>query len=367
MPRSTRPPVSPLRRGFTLVELLVVIAIIGVLVALLLPAVQAARESARRSACSNNLRQLGLAALNFESARGVMPPGYLAGNNWETPDAESTTVPAPPRQHQMSGVFCQILPFMEAQQLFAAFSAQLPLGADTYDVPYYKDENKQSWEASQARISTFLCPSIPESEPSMAINPMYFSKLSLGLLQLQPTNWSFPPATRAGLTHYMGINGVWGQPGPYRSDLHDGRGQLLINDFLLGVFGIRSKVKLARVTDGTSRTLMFGEAPGNIGTNIPDEYSVGNTFSGWTQGNAWAGWGVLPTFFGLNVAAENQYISGGNYSTKWSYYGSVHTDIVQFCNIDGSVRGLSKNIDQYLFQMLSTIHGEDGATDGANL
>ncbi|NUQ62818.1 MAG: DUF1559 domain-containing protein, partial [Pirellulales bacterium] len=65
------------RRGFTLVELLVVIAIIGILIALLLPAVQAAREAARRSSCKNNLRQIGLALHNYQSARRTFPPGVL--------------------------------------------------------------------------------------------------------------------------------------------------------------------------------------------------------------------------------------------------------------------------------------------------
>src|SRR5215510_14620158 len=66
------------RRAFTLVELLVVIAIIGLLVALLLPAIQAAREAARRSQCKNNLKQIGLALHNYESARGAFPPGYVS-------------------------------------------------------------------------------------------------------------------------------------------------------------------------------------------------------------------------------------------------------------------------------------------------
>ena len=96
-------------RGFTLVELLVVIAIIGVLVALLLPAVQAARESARRTSCANNLRQLGLAALNFENANGKFPPGYLGERGHiEDPLAASTIDPGNINDrfgpHQLVGV-----------------------------------------------------------------------------------------------------------------------------------------------------------------------------------------------------------------------------------------------------------------------
>ena len=88
---------SKTRGGFTLVELLVVIAIIGILVGLLLPAVQAAREAARRMQCSNNLKQLGLAFHNYESANRTFPPGYLADNRLNV---------------QMWGTM--ILPFMNA-------------------------------------------------------------------------------------------------------------------------------------------------------------------------------------------------------------------------------------------------------------
>src|SRR3954469_2860277 len=99
---------QPSRRGFTLVELLVVIAIIGVLVALLLPAVQAAREAARRGQCSNNLKQIGLALHNYETAIGTFPPGrlntYVKGNGhcW--------------------GAYSQLMPYLELGALFDAMN-----------------------------------------------------------------------------------------------------------------------------------------------------------------------------------------------------------------------------------------------------
>src|SRR6476620_11590612 len=109
---------SPPRRGFTLIELLVVIAIIAVLIALLLPAVQAAREAARRAQCVNNLKQIGLACLNYESALGCLPPG-TKGSLWGT-------------------WMLFVLPFAEQQALYNAwnFSGDNSTGSTTSDLSY---------------------------------------------------------------------------------------------------------------------------------------------------------------------------------------------------------------------------------------
>jgi prepilin-type N-terminal cleavage/methylation domain-containing protein/prepilin-type processing-associated H-X9-DG protein len=341
--------------GFTLVELLVVIAIIGVLVALLLPAVQAAREAARRSSCSNNLRQLGLAALNYESAAGELPPGYLAGKDFTQPEAETDYYG---NHQQMTGVFTFLLPHMEAQALSNMFRSNLKLGVDNYDLPYYDASKTSSWEASQARISTLLCPTAPSETPSNAILSKAYGILKAGI-NFKMSSWGWVASeTRIGLTHYMGIPGVWGQFGPtIKFDLFDGRGPRPIDDELVGVFGCRTKTRLGQVTDGTSNTLMFGEAPGSIGVSIPDDYVAGS-FDGYTQAHAWSGWGTLPTAFGLNIGNENK--DGAQFYSKWLYYGSLHTGgLVQFCYVDGSVRSLNQNTDLVAFQKLSTMRGED--------
>jgi prepilin-type N-terminal cleavage/methylation domain-containing protein len=102
-----------LSKAFTLVELLVVIAIIGILIALLLPAVQAAREAARRSSCTNNLKQIGLAMLNYESARKRFPPGRLSCEGGSPCGA----LPAD-RRRNSSSALVMILPFIEHQPLY---------------------------------------------------------------------------------------------------------------------------------------------------------------------------------------------------------------------------------------------------------
>ena len=333
--------------AFTLVELLVVIAIIGVLVALLLPAVQAARESARRTACSNNLRQVGLAALNYESANGRLPPGYLGGENFNRPESETDVTGS----HQLCGVFVFLLPHLEAGAVADRFTTTLSIGVDARDQNYYRDTN--AWSIAQARLSTLLCPTVPSDYPSTAILDKSYGRLKGGWMILQSDAWD-PEQSQLGLTHYMGNAGVWGKTSSHLNHVMGGVTRN-INDELLGVFFVRSKTRLGQVTDGTSSTLMFGEAPGNIGTNIPDDFREGS-YSGVTQGNAWAGFGTLPTAFGLDLSAENK--NGARYDTKWSYYGALHPGgIVQFCYVDGSTRSLNKDIELIVFQSLSTRAG----------
>lgn len=114
------------RTGFTLVELLVVIAIIGILVGLLLPAVQAAREAARRMQCQNNIRQLGLAAHNFESAYKRFPPGLL----FPTPPRSAGLDGANWDKHSGIGHIVHLLPFMEQNAIYQGISQASSLDPD---------------------------------------------------------------------------------------------------------------------------------------------------------------------------------------------------------------------------------------------
>jgi prepilin-type N-terminal cleavage/methylation domain-containing protein len=141
---SREPTLTPLSRGFTLVELLVVIAIIGILMALLLPAVQAAREAARRSACGNNMKQIGLAVLNFESAQKKLPAGG-EGTDWKTKSSKFST----------QSLFTRLLPYIEHSDVY-----------DSMDLTKsYRDASApRNVAAAKRNISTYVCPSNPFSQ-----------------------------------------------------------------------------------------------------------------------------------------------------------------------------------------------------------
>ena len=186
--------------GFTLVELLVVIAIIGVLVALLLPAVQAAREAARRNTCKNNLKQLGLAALNYESSQKSLPPSVQFDY--------STT----PGSNIGWGVHGQLMPYMEQQQI-----SNLIKLANPWD---------GQMAISNVRIPGFQCPTDERAEE--------VRDTGAGKPFLYPTNYGFNM-------------GTWMV---YDPTTHTGGD---------GVFYPNSNLPLARILDGTSNTLLSGE------------------------------------------------------------------------------------------------------------
>lgn len=210
------------RRGFTLIELLVVIAIIGILIALLLPAVQAAREAARRSQCANNLKQLGIACHSYLTAFDVLPFGK--GPSYDK------VVPGTPFYARWSS-HSQLLLYIEQGNLFHSINFDLApetpgMAGDVPFMPAYQNANRANATASRIQVSIFLCPSDGASPT---------------------TDWP-------GANSYLGNMQTWA------CDLGDGNPSVVAPaETPRGVFYYLSKVSLASMTDGTGNTAFFSE------------------------------------------------------------------------------------------------------------
>ncbi len=282
------------RRAFTLVELLAVIAIIGVLVGLLLPAVQAARESARASACQNNLKQIGLALNNHHDARSFLPAGvrlppvgYTA--SWVTKTTR-TTAPG-------WGWAAMLLPYMERDDLYARLRISEGIELD------------QVADKVGVYISGFAC-------PSDMTGPRIFQH-----------NWTFSgAAANHGMTNYvaMGLTKSVELKDFSNRTKQEGEGALAID----------TKRRLKDITDGTSKTLAVSERVYQLGTQLCHAAS-------W-PGSANANHHQDVSYDTLGTAnfVVNEF--GGNCRQAASSY---HPGGAQMLFLDGSVRFISETID----------------------
>ncbi len=256
-------------QGFTLVELLVVIAIIGILIGMLLPAVQQVREAARRTTCANNLRQLGLALHNFESGLGFFPPGFTStptsnGNVPADVFIDHSTWNAGPGW----GWGTHLLPYIEGGNLVDGLDLNRPIWAD---------ENQ---ELVQSQLPVYLCPSSSgSSEPLVVVdaagNPYSPGDSAVGspIHSLHESGPSAPPPLVLGRSHYVASHGQESAWGPEAgSDL---TGTVFIDIYSAttteinihgdvsrvadGPFYRNSKTRMADVTDGTTNTIFLGE------------------------------------------------------------------------------------------------------------
>lgn len=241
--RGDRPRLG-LAAGFTLVELLVVIAVIGMLVALLLPAVQSAREAARRNQCLNNLKQLGLGLATFENARGQFPPAYVGDSAARGSQFGVTYPDANMNGPSGFGWGTLILPFVEQQPLYDSFRLDLPCWAPA-NAP-----------AAATRLPLFLCPTATGGSDGFAIE----TDSGDGRHGVAMT-----PAIFFSHSHYVtnaGVHQPWGRTTAYSSNydvpepVTQNNNQLAMID---GPFYRNSHTRAADVTDGLSNTVFLGE------------------------------------------------------------------------------------------------------------
>ena len=294
-------------KGFTLVELLVVIAIIGILVALLLPAVQAALEAARRTQCVNNLRQVCLATLNYEGTRGVLPPGSVHWNERGQPEFRT-------------GILAWILPYAEDTSLHGLVDPETQTSDPTDSTQGTHNKRLPNGKyLSEFVIDMYLCP----SDDSEVV------RLTDAGVPRAKTNF----AASNGSMHRGSNGGCWCSRGPTWNAFALRNPKWKDRDQYSGPFSRYDfATKLRKITDGLSKTIFFGEV-------LPD--CSDHIARGWLHANN--GNGLVSTVIPLNFDScqpEDSDADACNKPCNWNTelgFKSRHPGGANFALGDGSV------------------------------
>jgi len=307
--------------GFTLVELLVVIAIIGVLVALLLPAVQMAREAARRTQCANHLKQLGLAIVSYHDTFKWFPPGSVWCNCGGT-----TGVPNGLQRDDRGTIYIRLLPYVEQQPLYNLFN--LETGTDGQQMP-----GNGLW-LKGVQVPIFNCPSdnirLEGTFPNQRMPASYHTNMGPSADISNNPACSCP--LYATFQRYSRINtNVNNPPGPFSRN------------------GWVSKTKMSDVLDGLSNTIFMGETRGACS---------GHVDGGWSVSNKWGAFTQIPINFDTcrTMAEATALNMDPCYANcNWNAevgFKSLHPGGAQFLFGDGSVRFIPQNIDMVTYNYL---------------
>ncbi len=310
------------RRGFTLIELLVVIAIIAILIGLLLPAVQKVRAAAARISCQNNLKQIGLASMSFESAQGGLPPSRFSKNGG--------LAPAIPVGSNRGSVLIPILPYLEQEALHKGF-----IQTDDYLAP-------SNLVLLGTPIKTYQCPSTPG-------NPRFLSSAAgVSNKYLAPITSSNPSGAPGAynyseLTHTLAVNTFVSD---YASCV-----QVKADDAAYGAMRQNVRTPITSITDGTTNTLLYGEVAG-----LPKYYQRG-------------GVPYTPAKADMTKPGDGSWGSQ-DFRITWSPVGtcaincdndlkpySFHSGGVNFVFCDGSVKFISDSVSTTTFRALITAQG----------